>query len=138
MHPSQVKQYDGLLSMWARKGDTKSIVDFAMMVQGDSAMAGPKFEDSEIQAMSLQDRSPVHLYYTDVDEVWPATVTDAVDPGSNYDNIVTGWERYAPTPEEFTTTMFPGLSHGEMGAPDTPAFAHMMDDLSRIIATESL
>merc|ERR1739848_703327 len=132
----QKQKYDRWFKVLMKK-DERKLVDFAETMMCDQMMAGPGITEKAADALPLQLECPIHFYHADNDDVWPLQIGKG-HPSTIYSDLPGSWEKYAPSPQKFASTTFPGYTHGQMGAPETPAFKHMMEDLSSLIATEAL
>jgi len=132
---AQLQKYDRYLSLMLKK-DTKKLASFVETQFCDSMIASRGI-DRKKEKLPLKVKCPLHFYWSDSDEVWPIE-NDEGFPDQKYESLRGSWEAYAPSSDEFSTTMFPGVPHGDMGSPSTPAFMHMMEDLSKLIAAGSV
>lgn len=133
----QADKYHKYLSYLSEKEPEKVIV-FAETQMCDNMMAGPGFfaaNDLE-QPSELPRRleCPVQTYFSDADEIWPLKVEGNENENCNYDNVAETWRRYAPE-NGFDCQTIKGLSHGQMGSPETPVYPQMMADLTTMMET---
>merc|ERR1719326_1623665 len=103
--------------------DPKKLRDYTECQVCDQMMAQPLLTEDEIQSAPATLPCPVHMYYSDIDQVWPLSVSvEGEDIGhSSYDDITTTWQRFAPE-GQLTCTLFENVTHASLGAAESPVF----------------
>lgn len=130
---AQVEQYSKVFRVWM-KSNPEKVRNFCEGLAADQVLATSTGLVVAETSVPSKVSCPMHFYLSDIDEVWPRRRLERdVWNQPCYERLAGTWENFAPCLSEFTTTTFNSLTHGFMGSPQTPAFKHMMQDLSAVL-----
>lgn len=129
----QHAKYERYLKVLLMK-DPDKLVAFGESMFCDSTLSSRGI-DAQASDIPLKLECPIHFYTSDTDSLWPISCEGDSNPHACYADLLETWSCYAPCEAAFTSTIFEGLSHGEMGAPESPVFEHMMEDLRGVLST---
>lgn len=111
------------------KTNPKHLYMFADATYGDMCMGLGPHRPSISHEKGVSE-CPLHYYHGGSDANWPLKVQ------GHWDDLPGTWARY--TTGAFTWSTCPDATHGDMGSVESPAFPLICEDLTQLVARESL
>lgn len=124
----QLDKYSRWMETMA-KSNPKRLQMFAEATYGDLVMGTGPWRPSVSHEKAVS-TCPLHYFHGGADGNWPIRLE------GRWDDLPGSWARY--TTGGFSWSTCEGASHGDMGAVESPAFALICEELTKLVATESL